>query len=248
MIGIPNAILSKTGASHGIGFAIPSILIKAILRGIKDGTSLAWFGVYGQTLTHDMVSALEDNAAYPLTRGAIINEVHPSSPAKAAGLQQSDVIVAINKKPVFQIEDIGFRELLSETGKDVSFRVWREGELLDITFKPISPPEMPAAEETDLKGNKVFDGITVANMSPALAMRYSLDERRSGVVIVKSLQPQRPSLMTFDFAVGDMILLINDIRIKTVADLKSALESLAPGHLRTLVIDRGGQQIALRIR
>ncbi|NBT85115.1 MAG: PDZ domain-containing protein [Alphaproteobacteria bacterium] len=248
LIGIPNAILSKTGASHGIGFAIPSILIKAILRGIKDGTSLAWFGVYGQTLTHDMVSALEDNAAYPLTRGAIINEVHPSSPAKAAGLQQSDVIVAINKKPVFQIEDIGFRELLSETGKDVSFRVWRKGELLDITFKPISPPEMPAAEETDLKGNKVFDGITVANMSPALAMRYSLDERRSGVVIVKSLQPQRPSLMTFDFAVGDMILLINDIRIKTVADLKSALESLAPGHLRTLVIDRGGQQIALRIR
>ena len=248
LIGVPNAILSKTGASHGIGFAIPSILIKAILRGIKDGASLAWFGVYAQTLTHDMVSALEDKSAQPLTRGAIINEVHSSSPAKAAGLQQSDVVVAINKKPVFQAEDIGFRELLSEAGKDVSFTVWRKGKIMDVTFKPTPPPEVPAAEETDLKGNRIFEGIRAANMSPALAVRYMLDEKKSGVVIVKSSQPQRPSLMAFDFAVGDMILFINDIKIKTVADLKAALDALSPDHLRTLVIDRGGQQIALRIR
>ncbi|MBY0462916.1 MAG: trypsin-like peptidase domain-containing protein [Alphaproteobacteria bacterium] len=248
LIGVPNAILSKTGASHGIGFAIPSILIKAILRGIKDGNSLAWFGVYAQTLTHDMVSALEDKSAHPLTKGAIINEIHPSSPAKAAGLQQSDIIVAINKKPVFQAEDIGFRELLSEAGKDAVFTVWRKGKTIDITFKPISPPEIPAAEETNLKGKRIFDGITVANLSPAVAMRYALDERRSGVVIVKTAQSQGPSFMSFDFAVGDMILFINDIKIKTVTDLKSALESLSAGQLRTLVIDRGGQQVALRIR
>lgn len=248
LIGLPNAILSKTGASHGIGFAIPSVLIKAILRGVKDGSSLAWFGVYGQTLTHDMASALEDKSATPLTKGAIINEVHPSSPAKAAGLLQSDIVVAINKKPVFQAEDISFRELLCEAGKDVIFTVWRKGKLVDITFKPIAPPEMPAAEETEIKSNPLFKGITVANMSPALAIRYSLDERRSGVVIVKSSQARRSSFMAFDFIIGDMICFINDTPIKTVTDLKVALENLKQGQLRTLVIDRGGQQIALRVR
>ncbi|MBY0282250.1 MAG: trypsin-like peptidase domain-containing protein [Alphaproteobacteria bacterium] len=248
LIGIPNAILSKTGASHGIGFAIPSILVKAILRSIKDGSSLAWFGVYAQTLTHDMVTALEDKSAHPLTRGAIINEIHSASPAKAAGLLQSDIVVAINKKPVFQAEDIGFRELLSEAGKDVIFTVWRKGKNIDITFKPTAPPEIPLAEETSLKGKRIFDGISVANMSPALAMRYALDERRSGVVIVKTAEVQRSSFISFDFAVGDMILFVNDIKVKTVADLKSALESLPKGQLKTLVIDRGGQQVALRIR
>lgn len=248
LIGVPNAILSKTGASHGIGFAIPSILVKAILRGIKDGASLAWFGIYGQTLTHDMVSALEDKSAQPLTRGVIINGIHPSSSAKTAGLRQSDIIVAINKKPVFQAEDVGFREILSEAGKDISFTVWRKGKTLDITFKPTTPPEIPAAEETDLKGIQVLEGITVANMSPALAVRYALDERRVGVVIVKTSKPQTDSLMSFELLAGDIILSMNDIRIKTVGDLKRALESLDSKHLRTLMIDRAGRQISLRIR
>lgn len=248
LIGIPNAILSKTGASHGIGFAIPSVLIKAILRGVKEGSSLAWFGIYGQTLTHDMVSALEDKSGSPLTRGAIINDIHPSSPAKVAGLQQSDIVVSINKKQVFQAEDISFRELLSEAGKDVVFTVWRKGKLVDITFKPIVPPEVPAAEETEIKDSSLFKGITVANMSPAIAVRYSLDERRAGVVIVKSAQTRRASFMAFDFAIGDMICFINDTPIKSVADLKIALGALKPGQLRALVIDRGGQQIALRVR
>lgn len=247
LMGIPNAILSKTGASHGIGFAIPSVLVQAMLRGVNKGEGhSAWFGIYAQTLTPDLIESLNDKNM-SLTKGAIVIDLHPNSVAKAMGIRKGDIITAIDEKPVFQAEDLHFRQLLTEPQKDVSFSIWREGKAEKVVFKATTPPEIPAADIVKLEGKHVLVGLTIANLSPAVALHYNLDERKTGVMISEISLDKSKLFNRFEFMTGDVIRQVNEIKINSTADLKKLLSEIPLNGIRILVMERGNQQFALRI-
>ena len=103
LVGIPNAILSRTGASHGIGFALTARLIDAMLVAIKNDNVVVrpWTGASAQTLTKEMAASMH----IPDVRGIIINNLVESSPLHKAGIQRGDVITKVNGFEILDEED-----------------------------------------------------------------------------------------------------------------------------------------------
>ena len=104
VIGVNTAIFSPTGGSVGIGFAIPSSLAQKVIADLKDDGRVerGWLGVNIQAVNKDMAASLSLDKA----RGAIVSRVTPDSPAADAGLEQGDVILAVDKRPVHTLRDL----------------------------------------------------------------------------------------------------------------------------------------------
>ncbi len=243
LIGIPNAIFSKSGASHGVGFAIPSALVENMLKTLNPGYVAPWIGVYVQTLTPELVANLQERG-FKGSQGVIVTDLHSQSPAYQAGLKVGDVITSMNDKPLTCEEDFEYRLNLLQVSDKLNISIWRQGDEKRVLLQVVKAPFTPKAEETTLDSPQALKGIKVANMSPALARQYDLDERKAGVVIIEP-QPQNQNLLSvFLFEKGDYITSINHQKIKSVEDLKTVLKQPREGMI--ISIDRGGQQLILR--
>jgi len=132
LVGINTAIFSRTGGSHGIGFAIPSNMVRAVLAGFAAGAGRLvrpWLGAWGSAVTADMAATL--GLARPA--GIAIESVYPGSAAARAGLKAGDVLLAINGR---EIEDAGamrYRIATLSVGGAATLTVWRRGESLSVT-------------------------------------------------------------------------------------------------------------------
>src|SRR5215469_484585 len=123
LVGINTAIYSRSGGSIGIGFAIPSLMVKAVLaNGGKDGRIVrAWIGASGQPVTSDLAASL--GLQRPV--GVLLKDVLPNSPAAKAGLKTGDVIEEINGHVVEDLESLRFRIAtlpIGSTARLVAFR------------------------------------------------------------------------------------------------------------------------------
>jgi serine protease Do len=241
LIGIPSAIYSRDGGSVGIGFAIPANLVRAVQASVgKEGKIVrGWTGIYGQSLNSDIARSL--GLAKP--GGIIVKSLHPSSPAKAAGLRVGDVVRTMNGREVEDNEAFEFRLATASIGSTITLHVLRKGDEKDISFTLNAAPETAPRSEKLLQGRQPLAGVHVANLSPALAQEMSINEEAKGVLVLKvddnsvaaSLGVQR----------GDIVLGVNDKEIKTVEQLQNALAPSAKGWRITLA--RGGIAIQLSV-
>ncbi|TVQ82192.1 MAG: DegQ family serine endoprotease [Micavibrio sp.] len=240
LLGINTAIFSRSGGSLGIGFAVPSNMVRAVIDAARgDGTiRRSWFGVSAQRLTGDIAQSL----GLESVRGALITEVHPASPAGKAGLKTGDVVTHINGRPVEDPDALRFRTALVRIGDEILLNVVRRGRALQIRFTAVAPPENPPRETTELSGRHPLAGVVVANLSPAVAEEMGAARPRveSGVVVKNVAARSRIGLR-----VGDVIREINGNEIKSVRDAVSALGQPAP--VWDMVILRGNQNIRMRV-
>lgn len=126
LVGVNTAIISRSGGSIGIGFAIPANLVRQALASALSGeTSLQrpWAGIIGQSVTSD----LADGLGLPAPVGVVIADIHPQSPMKAAGLDVGDVIVAFEGQPVGSVEELSFRMAAVGVGGDATVDFYRRG-------------------------------------------------------------------------------------------------------------------------
>ncbi|SEA30645.1 trypsin-like peptidase domain-containing protein [Rubrimonas cliftonensis] len=139
LIGVNTAILSRSGGSVGIGFAIPASLVshavESALRGEKELVR-PWAGVRGQPVTADLADAL----GLPRPAGVLIAALHPRSPFGRAGLRQGDVIVALDGAPVESPEELAFRLAAMGVGGTVTLEAVRRGETVEAEVALIAPP------------------------------------------------------------------------------------------------------------
>lgn len=240
LVAIPNAILSKTGGSHGIGFGIPSAILKSLIKAAQTGQKVRhpWDGLLLQTLSPDKAESfgMKDG------RGALIVRLQEGSPATKAGVKLGDVIREVNGLPIDSAEDYVIKMQDVEIGAPVKLKLFtRDGDKA-VTFTLGIPPLIPAPEETILKGKHLLSGIKVANLSPALALDNGFALDKYGVVVMSlDRAPYAPML---GIAPGDIISGINSTKIATVKDLTKAINN----PYKDVVIHRGSQEYRIQAR
>ena len=181
LVGINTALYSEGGGSVGIGFAIPTALVRGVLSADSASRRVVrpWLGVTGTAVTVRMARKLD----LPRVSGVYVQSVKPTSPLAQAGLAPGDIITAFDGLPVDDPEALRFRIDSEQIGTEATVKVWHDGSWRDISMKLMPPPEEPHRDVTELASGALA-GITVANLSPALADELQVSET-TGVIVLK---------------------------------------------------------------
>ena len=243
LIGINTAIFSKSGGSHGIGFAIPSNMVRLVVQSALKGGKVQrpWLGAALQTVTPDIAESL--GLATP--SGALVAKVHAKGPAAKAGLKAGDVVVSVDDKPVQNPQAFQYRFVTKGVGGAVDLGVLRKGQQLKTTITLIAPVEDPPRDARDLEGRHPLTGCTVANISPAVAAEVGIDDDMRDGVVVLDVKDKTPAAR-LGVKRGDIVVGINNEKVKSVAQLVAALDA-ADGGWR-LSVERGGKVFNLTIQ
>ncbi|WP_292983742.1 MULTISPECIES: trypsin-like peptidase domain-containing protein [unclassified Oceanicaulis] len=193
VIGVNTAIFSPTGTSVGISFSVPSaIAVPVIDQLIEYGeTRRGWIGVNVLEVTRDMAQAMGLNEP----RGALLTRIDPEGPAADSGLEEGDVILAFDGRPV--ADDRVLPRIVAETepGSRVDVEVFRRGEALTLPLnverlEEDNRPTPPAGAELDedsaaaaIEGD--LFGMTLEPISDALRRRYRIPTDASGLVVTE---------------------------------------------------------------
>ncbi|GAB6051377.1 Do family serine endopeptidase [Magnetospira thiophila] len=242
LVGINTAIFSKSGGSHGIGFAIPANMVKVVVQQLTSDGKLVrpWFGASGQTVTQDIAASL----GLERPAGVLINDVWSGGPADKGRLDVGDVVLTVNGKEVDDPESLKFRIATLPTGGKAELEVWRRDRKRKLHIPLMPAPEVPARDETELEGRSPLSGAVVVNMSPAVVEALGLDELEPGVVIEKLRRGSAAHRM--EFAPKDRILTINNEEITSVDQLRRLLRKNFDSWRITL--KRGGRTLSLVVR
>ncbi len=225
LIGINTAIYSRTGGSIGIGFAVPSEMVRTVVASALAGGRLVrpWLGLVGQTVGADLAEG------FGLSRpgGVAVNQVYAGGPADTAGLHQGDVIVAVDGVQVNDMETLQFRVATSRLGSSLPLQAVRAGATVDLALPLAEAPETPPRDARTLEGRHPLNGATVANLSPALSEELDLKGAWDGVVLLDV--PRGSIARRYRFRPGDVLLEINGQEVARSADVE-ALMSSSPDH------------------
>ncbi|MBZ4415923.1 trypsin-like peptidase domain-containing protein [Myxococcus sp. RHSTA-1-4] len=182
VVGINTAIV---GGGTGIGFAVPSNLVKALLPQLeKEGAvTRAWLGVGIQDLTRDLAGALK----LPVTEGAIITQVNPGSPAAKGGLKADDVVTAIDGRPVTSSSELTRTVALKRPGSTSTLTVFREGKKQDVKVTLGTRPDLegvaskrPSATDEQESSRRV--GVSLQNLDARTAQQAGFTERQGALI------------------------------------------------------------------
>jgi Do/DeqQ family serine protease len=237
LAGINTAIFSRSGGSQGIGFAIPSNMVRVVVASAKSGGKAVkrpWLGARLQAVTPEIAETL----GLRLPTGALVANVTPNSPAARAGLKLSDLIVAIDGQAVDDPNAFDYRFATRPLGGTSQVDVQRAGKTMKLSVPLETAPDTDRGEVA-LTTRTPFQGATVANISPAVADELHLDSSTEGVVVTDLADDAAAA--NVGFQKGDIILAVNNQKIAKTTDLvKATRESARIWHI---IVVRGGQQI-----
>ncbi len=243
LAGINTAIYSRNGGSVGIGFAVPSAMVKTVVAGLATGGKVvrAWFGATSQHVSAQIAASI----GLTRPRGVIISKVHPNGPAAAAGIQPGDVVIAVNKLEVDDPEALRFRFATLRVGGTAKLSVIRGGRILMLPIALKAPPEVPPRDTTTLAGSNPLAGAHVANLSPALADELSLLSDAEGVVV---LMVSRGSIaQRVRLQAKDVIRAVNGVQVTSVAMLKTFLAKADGTPRWHITFERQGRILSIAI-
>jgi Do/DeqQ family serine protease len=236
--GINTAIFSRSGGSHGIGFAIPSAMVRVVVESARGGAERVrrpWFGARLQALTQDVA----DGLGLDRPAGSVVAGVVEKGPAAEGGLRRSDVILAVDGVAVDDPESFGYRFATRPIGGTTQLTVLRGGKRITIPVKLVPAPETRAREPVKLDSRTPLAGLTVMNLSPAVAEELSIDPATEGVV-VGEIEEGSPAARV-GFQKGDLILALNGERIASSRELEAATRERKRAW--EVTISRGGKTV-----
>jgi len=241
LIGINTAIFSTSGGYMGIGFAIPSEMVKTVMNSIiKHGKVIrGWMGVSIQNLTPELAKSL----GIKETEGALISGVEKDSPADKAGLKRGDLVVALNGKKV--IDATGLRNMVAAMapGTKIDVKIVREGKDQTVPMTLGEYKERKVVKKTEY--SNVLRGITVQELTPTLRDKLNLPDNLNGVVIT-DISPDSPSQGLLQ--VNDLIQEVNREAIQSAEEYDQAVSKLGEKDIVLLLIYRDGGSVYLTIK
>jgi serine protease Do len=245
VIGINTAILSPSGGSIGLGFAIPSGEAKVVIDQLRQfhRPRRGWLGVRIQQVTPDIAETLGLHGA----EGALVAGVNTGGPADRAHLQNGDVILTFNSQKLHESRTLS--RVVAETPIDqkVPVEIWRNGKPVTIQVvvaempddakpaaAPDTPRKMPASTTVDL-GNL---GMKVAPISGELRQRFKLDDKQKGVVITDVAQDGTAA--DRGLKAGDVIVEVQQQSVSSPADIQKHLtDARGQGRKSALLLVQG---------
>jgi serine protease Do len=247
VVGINTAIISRSGGSQGIGFAIPSNTVRTALESLlKQGRIIrGYLGI--------LTRALQPGQGNGESEGAIVDEVVPGSPAAEAQLQKGDVIRKFNGHDVKSFPEL--RNLVSqvELNKKVELEILRNGQSMKVSaqireqpvdYQPgqVVPQQQEPGEETENGGG--LAAIRVAELTSEFARQLDLPSGVHGVVVTGV----DPDAGMADLQKGDVIEEVNQQPVPSLADYKKVVSSLNPNQTQVLSVCRHRSRSFLVLR
>jgi Do/DeqQ family serine protease len=215
LVGINNMILSRSGGSQGIGFAIPSNMVRVVVASAEHGGKAVerpWLGAKLQAVTPDIA----DSLGLKRPAGALISNVLRDSPAAQAGLKPGDLILSVDGQSVDDPNAFDYRFATKPLGGTAELGLLRAGREIKAKVALRTAPSSPRDEIT-IRSRSPFSGAKVANLSPALADELQLANADRGVVV---LDVDSGSIASnIGFQRGDIIMSVNNQRIEKTRDL-----------------------------
>lgn len=252
VIGINTAIYSPSGASAGIGFAVPSDLAVPVINQILEfgRTKRGWMGVRIQSVNEEFAASLGLEEA----RGALIGDVTAGGPAESAGFQAGDVILSFDGVDIGEMHELPRIVAEHAVGSEVDVKVWRQGGEMIL---PMVLGELELAEETLLAADDGGDevqkpveasdieevfGLSLVTITQSVKSRYGLDDDIGGVLIVEV--EEGSDAAEKGLLAGDVILEVNQDEVSNADDvldiINMAHDQDRPSVL--LMVNRGGDR------
>jgi serine protease Do len=247
VIGINSAIASPNGGSVGIGFAIPASLAQPAIAELKASGKVVrgWLGITLQKVTPEIAEGL----GLGKPRGAMVSAVTPDAPAAKAGIQQGDVVVRYDGKPVESQHDLPLMIAETRVGSTVDVVIWRQGHevALQVTMARL---EAAAAEtdrgEDDAAASSVEAyGLALATLDSDTRKQFGVAEAMRGVVISGKRDAVSEGLQP-----GDVIRKVDGEAALMPAQVKQQLEHLAHSGRKTVLflLNRQGNDLIVGFR
>lgn len=223
LVGINTAIYSRSGGSNGIGFAIPANMVKQFVAGARTGRiARPWLGFTGQAVTADIARGV----GLDRPSGVLVNQVTKGSPADRAGIAVGDIVYAVDGRDAPDPDTLRYLVAGQAIGETVSLTVLRDGKAANVALRLVAPPEVPARDTTVIGGNSILTGVSVANLSPALAAELGVGLPDAGVVVM-AIGRGAPAARFGLVQPGDVIERVNGRVVESVRGLVSQIESSA---------------------
>ncbi|MEW6122636.1 MAG: DegQ family serine endoprotease [Pseudomonadota bacterium] len=248
VIGINTAIISPSGGSIGIGFAVPSATAEPILTQLRDFKEVrrGWIGVRIQGVTDEIAESLGLGKA----RGALVGGVTDDGPAAKAGLKAGDVVVKFDGKDVKEMRDLPRIVADTPVGKEVELVVVRKGkeETLKITIARMPEDEKQAAATKDTPApaakpaSQRLLGIEVTPMTDELRKRFKIKDGVNGVVILNV--DRNSAAADKGLKTGQVVLEVGQEPVASPEDIQKRIDDLKKSnrsHALLLVTDSDGQ-------
>ncbi len=246
VIGVNSAIISPTGGSIGIGFAIPSKTAQRVVAQLEKFGEVrrGWLGVHIQSVTDEIAESLGMERAV----GALIASVTPGGPAEKAGIRAGDVITRFNNVPVRTMRQLPRIVARTNIDKQVDVTVLRQGKEMHLKVTVGQLDEEKAAAERIEEPEKVqvkrqdMLGLTLSPMSKALRRQYNIDPGVKGVVIV-DVRPDSVAAQK-DILPGHVVVEVNQEEVGTPEQVVKIVRKLiARGrkHVLLLLADPAGE-------
>ena len=232
VVGVNTAIYSPSGGSVGVGFAIPSNVVKQIVADLRTHGRVdrGWLGVSMQDISASMARAL----GMPETAGALVVDVEPSGPAARAGIRRGDVILSVDGKAVPDGRVLARQVALLQRGQKADIVLWRDGQKVT---QPVTIGRM--ADRSAALGGTPDEG------RPGVGFTFAPAAGRPGAMVAR-VQDDSPAEQA-GFKRGDLIVEIDKTKIESPTD---AMEKLAAARKQNksavaVLVEREGRMLYL---
>lgn len=214
VIGINTAIISQTGGSIGLGFAIPSNSAKKIVSQLKEfgRTKRGWLGVQ----ITDVSKEISESLGLPNTKGAFISGLNPAGPSKKAGIQEGDVILKFNKNEILKMSDLPRLVAESDVGSIANVEIWRKNKIITIEVQLGELPEETYVKRTS--SNKDSSDLIDVEVEE-LGINITSTDNDIGVKVLKIDETEK-------LVVGDIITEVNREKILGVENFLSLIKNI----------------------
>ncbi len=248
LIGINTAIFSRTGGYQGIGFAVPSNMVRSVIdQLLKEGkVTRGWLGVTIQELTPELAQKFGLSAP----EGALISDVMKGSPAHKAGVLRGDIITRFNGKRLRDVASL--RNMVAQTriGSEVELIILRKGKEYSVRVKIVEMPSEPSEhKQSSGKSSEgiesALSGVAVIDITQAVAKQLGLSADDKGVVVMKIEQGSIADQS--GLKEGDLIQEIDRQRVNNLSDFNRIVSRLRGGEQILLFINRGGKRFYLAL-
>jgi serine protease Do len=238
LLGVNTMILSQSGGSEGLGFAVPLGVIRHSFAAIRAGGSVSRprLGIQPRNLTADLIAGLGLKA----TQGVLVEDVDPNGPGAAAGVLPGDVMVSLAAEPIYTLRDLFRVESSLTPGTLIELAVMRgaDAKLLHLKPEPAlqTPSSLSAASVTE-KDNLVFRlGMYGTTLTPAVAATLGGLRGGSGVLVLALAGAGMAGQNSLEPA--DVIHAVNGKPVDSVESLRSVLAGIPEGSPLVLQIER----------